>query len=254
MAARPNGAILYRGRSRIDGSPIVVIVTGLARASANVKTGSMLQTWILRSDLSPRRAVLRGADRSICGGCKHRGRSGRKRSCYVRIDNAPRSVYAAYRRGQYEVLDARARRTIAAGRSVRLGSYGDPFAVPARIWRDLLASAGRHTGYTHQWTDPRAASLRSLVLASVDTPAEYAQAHAAGWRTFRVQLPGEMLHPREITCPASAEAGHRTSCARCGLCDGARVDDPRASIAILAHGSPGVESFVALAALRRAAA
>jgi hypothetical protein len=40
---KPNGAILYRGPSLLDGAPIVAIVTGLASTSANAKTGAMLQ-------------------------------------------------------------------------------------------------------------------------------------------------------------------------------------------------------------------
>ena len=49
----PHGAVLWRGKSRIDKSPIVVIATGLRESTANKKTGAMLQTWILRSDMPP---------------------------------------------------------------------------------------------------------------------------------------------------------------------------------------------------------
>ena len=48
--ARPPGVILYSGPSRIDNEPIVVIATF---DSDNEKTGKMIQTWIIRRDLSP---------------------------------------------------------------------------------------------------------------------------------------------------------------------------------------------------------
>ena len=95
--SKPNGAILYEGPSALDGAPIVVIVTGLARKSTNAKTGALLQTWILRSDMHPIDAVRSGADSSICGDCRHRGcrprpsRGWRSRArCSARSECGPR--------------------------------------------------------------------------------------------------------------------------------------------------------------------
>ena len=48
MTTKPNGAILYCGPSLLDGSPIIVVITGLSGRSTNTKTGKMAQTWILR--------------------------------------------------------------------------------------------------------------------------------------------------------------------------------------------------------------
>jgi hypothetical protein len=73
-------------------------------------------------------------------------------------------------------------------------------------------------------------------MASVDTPSEYADAHAAMWRTFRVRLESDPLAPRESTCPASAEAGHKVNCAQCGACNGAG-SGRKGTIAIVAHGA-----------------
>ena len=63
--SKPNGYILYEGPSGIDGAPIVVIATGFANSSANAKTGDMIQTWIIRSDIAPHHAVKSGDDASI---------------------------------------------------------------------------------------------------------------------------------------------------------------------------------------------
>jgi hypothetical protein len=65
-----SSGIIYRGPSLIDGAPIVVIATYSDR---NKKTGTMLQTYIIREDVDPREASKTGADISICGTCPHRG-------------------------------------------------------------------------------------------------------------------------------------------------------------------------------------
>lgn len=235
---RPNGVVLYDGPSEIDGARIIMILTGLASGSANAKTGSMLQTWILRADRAPHHATKDGTDASICGDCIHRG-DGRKRSCYVLVHNAPRSVWAAWGRGRYPVADASMRAGIASGLfgSVRLGAYGDPAAVPVSAWSGLVDH--KRTGYTHQWRT--APALRPYVMASVDSEAEAIEARAAGWRTFRVAAAGDVARMTgEVVCPASDEGGKRTSCDACGLCSGNRWEGRSrvpASVVIQAHGS-----------------
>ena len=92
--------------------------------------------------------------------------------------------------------------------------------------------------------------MRPYLMASVDTEGEYLEAKASGWRTFRVRAHGERLQAREISCPASAESGHRTQCVRCGLCDGARDNDVRKDISIVVHGV-GARNFVPLALVGR---
>jgi hypothetical protein len=42
------GVVLYEGPSELDGKPIVVVATF---NSVNDKTGNMVQTWIIRSDM-----------------------------------------------------------------------------------------------------------------------------------------------------------------------------------------------------------
>ena len=85
-------------------------------------------------------------------------------------------------------------------------------------------------------------------MASVDTPEEYAVAAARNWRTFRVRTENQALATREIACPASDESGNLTTCDSCKLCDGARTDDRRKSVAIIVHGI-GVKTFIRLQAV-----
>ncbi len=232
----PNGVILWEGASLIDGAPIVVIATGLANKSDNVKTGAMVQTWIIRSDIAPTTAAHTGDDRSVCGDCPLRGTivNGRNvgRKCYVTLFQAPRSVYDGFTRGIYPHVTIAEARELLAGKRVRLGSYGNPSAAPLPMWRKVTAKAAGRTGYIHNWQSA-ARGWRDLVMASVDA-SDAGAAQALGYRTFRVRATGDSLAPREISCPASKEAGFKTNCASCLACGGTTAR-ARVNIAILMH-------------------
>jgi hypothetical protein len=216
-----NGSILWEGASAIDGAPIMLVATGLKTTSSNAKTGALVQTWILRSDITPQQAVDSGADESICGKCPHRGTlaivDGKsknvERACYVTIFQAPRNIYQTAQRGKYGRATPEQGRALLAGRNVRLGAYGDPAAVPFEVWESLLADSSRGTGYTHQWKecDPRFAQY---CMASADNALESELAQAMGYRTFRVGTKAEsIVQGKEFLCPASKEAGAKTNCA-----------------------------------------
>lgn len=231
-----SGYVIYDGPSMIDGERIVAIVTGLT-GSRNAKTGKMVQTYIIRPDMSPLEAVRRGADVSICGTCIHRGDgTGEGRSCYVTLIHGPRVVYDAYTRGIYPAATPADVADVVAGRMVRLGTYGDPAAVPIEVWQTLIAKAAGHTGYTHRWlTIDRAWS--KLVMASADGETDAYDAWLMGYRTFRVGATA--IKGREINCPASKEAGERTQCIACKLCMGTESRSP-VSIQIAPHGAGAV--------------
>ncbi len=223
-------SVVWEGRSLFDGRPIVAIATGLNSVSKNTKTGDMIQVWILPRWRSPLTALLSGSDESVCGDCPLR-----REACYVRVDAAPLSVWRAYQRGRYAPLEI----DRLAGRRVRLGAYGDPAAIPVSAWVPLLEVCSGWTGYTHAWRtcDQR---YREILMASCDTLEDRREARDRGWRTFRTRLEIEGLEAGEIACPASAEGGHRSTCAECGLCDGSRGEsDRRRDIAIVAHGTTG---------------
>ena len=230
---RRNTIKLWEGPSLLDGVTIMVLLTGLAKASSNTKTGDMLQTWILRSDVAPHDAVKSGQDSSVCGTCPLRPALFNRgavsdRACYVKTFQAPLSTWKANRLAP--VTSPETARALVGDRVVRRGSYGDPGAVPAHVWENLSASPG--TGYTHQW---RTADLSDRVMASVHTPDERDEAHGLGYRTFRVVASVDDVDSGEVLCPASKEAGARTQCADCNLCNGSRPGDKRKSIAIVAH-------------------
>ncbi len=230
VATRPQGVVLYRGPSLLDGSPIVVVAVGLARRSKNAKTGADVQTYILADQgENPIQAVNSGADRSVCGDCPHRGVS-----CYVNLARAPLAVYRAVQRGAYPTFHPPAHLHLFAGRFVRLGAYGDPAAVPLRVWKLICGVASQWTGYTHQWRSCDQ-ELRHYCMASVETANQREQAVTMGWRTFRVRLAQEALEEGEFACPASEEEGRRLTCEECGACDGAKASPKAASPSIRFH-------------------
>lgn len=220
---KPLGYIAYEGPSAIDGAPVVVIVTGLS-GSANRKTGSMVQTFILRQDVHPTEALRTGADASICGQCEHRpllAKQTGKAPCYVDVAKAPASVWRAYRRGRYTKAPLDVIAKALSARVLRIGTYGDPAAAPLDVWQALLVYVAGWTGYSHQWRTLGADWAR-IVMASADNPADRADAKAQGWRTFRVSI-GLDRQDGEISCPASKEAGAKVQCIDCKLCKGASV-------------------------------
>lgn len=231
--------ILFEGPSRIDGNPIVVIGTGFHNRTSNRKTGDMVQTWILKSDMRPHEAVKTKQDYSVCGDCKHRGTS-----CYVLTHQAPTNIYKAYKAGKYTKLDEAQYKALLKGRRVRFGAYGDPAAAPLALWRNLAKHALAFTGYTHQWSHLKNQALKDFCMASVDTKDELKYAQKLGWRTFRVRSDEDELVEKEVVCPASDEGGNKIQCADCTACDGTR-SNRKSSICIVVHGAKHkVQNFI----------
>jgi hypothetical protein len=221
--------IIYKGPSLIDDEPIVAIAI---TKSKNVKTGNIIQTYILREDIDPITANRTGLDYSICGGCDLRGTPNNKssglasgRKCYVQIGQAPRQIYQAYKLGKYPVATNLIE--IGKGRVIRIGSYGDGAAVPKNIWDELTRDCISHTAYTHNHGDPE------FYMKSVETLQEAEWNWLSGYRTFRVvKSKDEIVKNKEILCPAD---GVNVTCSSCKLCGGSAIKAK--SIAIEAHGS-----------------
>ena len=235
--------IIYEGPSLIDNKPIVVIYQPQGR---NPKIGDMAQTWILRSDIDPITANRTGGDYSICGNCPHKGivdpqkKQGMapKRSCYVN-PMAPLSVYKAYKKGNYKKLNygnnLHPLAMLGAGQDIRIGSYGDPAAVPAMVWHGLLRWAKSHTGYTHQANIKTSSYfyIKNILMTSCETLEQARKAWGEGLRTFRTILNISELSDNEKLCPATLE-GSKTTCEKCNKCNG---DNNFKSIAIVVHGN-----------------
>ena len=235
---RFRGVVLYDGPSRIDGAPIVAIACRITQASANEKTGAMVQTFIMHRDIAPHLALKTGEDSSICGDCKLRPINKGPTRCFVRVYQAPLSVWNAYQRGRYAVpgvdFDAALLPELFSGLSFRIGSYGDPAAIPSRIWKTATRRVKNRTGYTHQWRRRIGVGLKGLCMASADNESDVASATSKGWRTFRVRKHDAPTLDVESICPASREGKRRTQCDTCGLCKGAMI--AARNIVIADHG------------------
>ena len=233
--ANKNGIVVWEGNSLIDGKPIVVVVTGFNKTN-NPKTGNLLQSFIVRADMSAHDAHACGADISVCGNCKHR----RWGTCYVNVHQAPNNVSKAYMNGSYEKLSIH-NLHLFLGRKLRIGSYGDPAAVPFEVWENLLKYCKASTGYSHRWKscDQR---FKKILMASVDNLKEMFRAQAKGWRTFRVCLSDDVPTNSEFVCPASDEGGKKVQCEKCLLCCGTKR--LAKSVTIIAHGG-GIKHYKA---------
>ena len=237
MANANQTYIVYEGPSLYNGDPIVVLVqTG----STNRKTGDMVQSFIMRSDIDPVTASRTGKDSAICGDCPHMGKAhdgdsgqAKDRTCYVLLAHAPLAKYKAYKAGRYEKAFGHEKiRALGLGRMCRLGTYGDPACVPNYIWESLISAAQGWTAYTHGAINP----MPEKIMTSADSLSQAESAWNRGERTFRV-IAGldSIVRGKEVLCPASEEAGKRTTCESCKLCAGASVKGK--SVAIVAHGT-----------------
>jgi len=238
-----SGFILYQGPSKLDGKPIVVVFLA---GSRNTKTGNMAQTYVLRSDIDPVTANRIGEDYSICGACPLKGVPNIEKSngwadnraCYVNLIHGPNQVYKAYKAGKYK--QAESLTELGKGHNIRLGTYGDPLAVPSHIWRALTPKAKGFTGYTHQ-SETLPDSNISKVMISTESKDQAQSLHSKGIRTFRVipistyrEFGQDCILKTEVLCPASIEAGKKTTCDNCNLCQGQYIKAK--SIAIVSHG------------------
>ena len=233
---RYNTVEVWTGPSRIEGSPLVVLVTGL-RGSTNGKTGDMVQSYIVRSDMDPLQALRTGADTAQCGGCIHKaktydGSTWSERSCYVRVDTAPLGIYRARDRGNVPRVTLSELSELTRDRPVRLGTYGDPASVPLAVWDAYTAHATMWTGYTHQSANKKLRDVLKYCQISADSEGDALAAKGAGLGSFRVLASEENALPFEMLCPASEEAGRVKTCATCKACSGS----DGANVAIHAHG------------------
>ena len=222
--------ILYKGASRLDQNEQIVVIATFG--SKNAKTGNMVQVWILHENVDPIKASRTGKDFAICGNCPYRGIANpekatgwaEQRTCYVNLLHGPLPVYKAYKRGNYsETVDLEKFR----GKFVRFGAYGDPLAVPEKVWTDIKSVASGVTSYTHS-----ADFVNPVHMISVDNKEQAEKAKDKGFRYFRVTDKLD-LDKTEILCPASEEGGRKVTCNDCRLCDGSKNAK---NIVIVVHG------------------
>lgn len=118
---------------------------------------------------------------------------------------------------------------MATDRYVRWGSYGEPSLHPILIIEQLVKVSKSYTGYTHQW---RRHDLGKYFMASTHSLEEAKKATDLGYRSFIVS--DESL-AGTVSCPASKEAGYKSTCDKCNLCSGTLGTKSKKDINILTH-------------------
>lgn len=226
-----NSYIVWEGASLLDSSPIFLVLTGFVFPSSNRKTGRfMLQSWILQQKFVPTFAAKEGLESGVCGNCPLK--MSNIGSCYVNLLPV-NNIYRKYAAGTYPKFGANEIAILERYRyPIRIGSYGDPAAVPFEVWEPLILASNKWTGYTHQWshtkTDPR---WKKYLMASVQSSQEARVAQNQGWRTFRIITPEAPLNENEILCRHTED--DRVRCDECRLCDGS---SSKPNIADRIHG------------------
>jgi hypothetical protein len=169
-------------------------------------------------------------DSASCMDCIHSKLQ--NKSCYVRKGFAEYglkakvdSLHKQYIKGGIDFVSRELIPVIeapkVAGKFVRFGAYGEPVLLGEKAVSSIASSAQNFTGYTHQWRVPQYAWARLYFMASVETEALQSLANDLGFRTFRVRPRGVSPLMTEVVCPASKEAGRKTTCSNCALCKGA---------------------------------
>lgn len=204
-----------------------------------------MQTWILRADVAPHEALHSGEDRSVCGDCPLRPLTAKgtgKPLCYATCSGGRGAIVNLWRSfdaGNIPEYRPDEAAEMLLGRQVRIGSYGDPAAIPLPVWESLIRKCAGAIGYTHQWrTCPP--EYAALVMASVETPEGRKEARERGYRTFRIRQGGNPKLRDEVVCPGSAEAGKKLTCGACMACSGT-ASGRRSDIVIIAHGSTALK-------------
>jgi hypothetical protein len=117
--------------------------------SDNLKTGNMIQLWIMARNVHPVESRHTGHDATLqCQGCPHASNQG----CYV-SPLALMAIYRAYKAGSYTHLEFGSPEylTFFTGASVRFGAYGNPSMLPLSLVSDIVDRCYSHTGYFHDW-------------------------------------------------------------------------------------------------------
>jgi hypothetical protein len=111
---------------------------------------------------------------------------------------------------------------------IRFGTYGEPTLLPLDLVSNMVKASKSHTGYTHQWA--KKTDYSAYFMASTHTENQASQAQKLGFRSF---IASNKTLTNAVVCPASNEAGFKSTCEKCGLCSGQRKGTK--NIQILEH-------------------
>ena len=225
------GWILYRGPSMFDPSKNIVLIA--TRNSRNIKTGNMIQLWILLEDIAPHEATK--DLKAICGGCLYRhdladkGKGG----CYVLRHNAPLSIWRSFHSGKYSTDTDQAFDFIAD----QIDRYGYTGYSEGSI--RFLNSRIREKAENAEF-------LASKIMLSAKSQIEALELQRKGFNTFRPVGSLDEMIPGETLCESDANDLQCEECLKC--------DAQNGSIVVLAHGAKKNTVLHSIGSLKRASA
>lgn len=204
--------------------------------TGNAKTGALIQNYIIPASwLESEAKISTLSDKAVCFDCPHSQEI--NASCYVRKGQSAMGLASKVRslrklglenipelspESEADLLNA------IEGKGIRFGSYGEPILLGEALVNKISKRAKFWTGYTHQWHKNNWA--KDYFMASVESEIISKVAQKSGFRTFFVGNPQSKEY---VTCPASKEAGNKTTCDNCKLCMG--TASKAKSVTILPH-------------------
>ena len=166
----------------IEYSWFYFVITGFKKTSNNRKTGEMLQTYLLNKSTLTSEPKIFGAKCSACPMVS---------KCYVNHDKqSVRRTIKKLLNGEntsYKFSSLQEVLPLLRGQFVRLGTYGDPSALPIEDLKKITAASDGWTGYTHFFKEIDS-DYSLYLMASVESLEGELLAHALGYLTFRVLL------------------------------------------------------------------
>ncbi len=176
------------------------------------------------------------ADQAVCFDCpfsQNRGCYTAKAQQYAGFLSSLRSIGKANKWQDIPEYNEDIARQIVAmskGKYARFGTYGEPSLLPLSLVADICQGAKSWTGYTHQYM--RKPEYAPFLMASLHSDRQMTYAERLGYRAFIASK--ERLTKPFVNCPASAEAGFKSTCSDCGLCSGTQGKGKK-SVWILQH-------------------
>jgi len=209
--------------------PSFYLVFTALSGSSNRKTGDMVQTYLLDRETLTSEPKVFGAK---CVECPMVNK------CYVSRDKM--SVRKALARLLGEERTSYAHATLdqvlplLSGRKVRLGTYGDPSALPLDDLKAIVSACEGHTGYTHFWASIDT-EYSAHLMASVEDATGELLAQGLGYRTFRVITKEDTERSVSSVAVECLNTSSGLTCAECLLCSGTEGKGRKVSIWIDEH-------------------
>jgi hypothetical protein len=204
--------------------------------TSNTKTGALIQNYIIPAQwLESEAKISTLSDKAVCFDCPHSKEI--NKTCYVRKGQSEMGLASKVRslrniglenipelspESEADLLEA------IVGKGIRFGSYGEPILLGEALISKIAGKAKFWTGYTHQWH--KNSWAKDYFMASVESETISKAAQKSGFRTFFV---GQTDNKDYVTCPASKEAGNKTTCDNCKLCMG--TNSKAKSVTIMPH-------------------